>query len=359
MLGNRLKKYYSAAKANKPFLKTSLLQKEKILFNIAQFFKGSRRALILKNKPVTAQIEPTSKCNLKCEMCVREKIGVPIGTLSFENFKIILTKLDCLFKIHLSGQGEPFLNPEIFKMIDYANKRGILVNTTTNGTLLNKQIIESICKVELGEISVSLDSTKQKVYEKIRKGANFDKVIANIKNLTSELEMKKKKTIVTFAIVLLKENFEEVTDFIKLANKIGVKKVIFQTIQNKEDYVKNYDENIKKQTVADLMCKVKEKMSEAMKLGEKYKIIVVFDEGKPSEGCVWPWRGIYASWNGFITPCCKILDYRKPIIGNIIKDDFWKIWNGNEYQMYRKMLMERKAPAACRGCWSGNFLSFN
>ena len=39
----------------------------------------------------------------------------------------ILDKLDSLFKIHLSGQGEPFLNPDIFKMIEYANKKGIIV----------------------------------------------------------------------------------------------------------------------------------------------------------------------------------------------------------------------------------------
>ena len=351
MNAEQLKKYYQAAKANKPLFKTSLNQKIKILKNISKFFKfNSNKPLIIKNKPVTAQIEPTSNCNLRCEMCVREKIGVPLGTMKFKNFKKILKKLDCLFKIHLSGQGEPFLNPEIFKMIKYANKKGILVNTTTNGTILTKNIVSEICKVYIGEISISIDSTKKQIYEKIRKGAKFEKLIENIKNLTRELEKKKRKTIVSFAIVILKENLEEVSEFVKLAKKVGVKKIIFQTIQNKEDYVKNYDKKTKQQTVVKFIEKVKVKVEKAKQLGRKLDVLVVFDEGKAIEGCIWPWRGIYITWNGFITPCCKILDYRKPMIGNILKQDFWEIWNSGNYQMFRKLLRKRMAPLPCRGC---------
>jgi len=347
----RFGKYYLAAKSNKPFFKTNLNQKVKILKNVSRFFSSnSNKPLIINNKPVTAQIEPTSVCNLKCEMCVREKIGVPIGTMKFEDFKKILDKLDCLFKIHLSGQGEPFLNPDIFKMIRYANKRGILVNTTTNGSVLTKKIIDEICGVEIGEISISLDSTNKETYEKIRKGANFEKVTENVKNLTSELKRRKRGTIVSFAIVILKENFEEIPDFAKLAYKAGVKKIIFQTVQNKVDYVDKYNKKIKTQTVADFIEKIKSKIEEAKELGKKYKILVVFDEGKAGGGCIWPWRGIYITWNGYVTPCCKILDYRKPIMGNILQEDFWKIWNGKNYRMFRELLKKRMPPAPCRGC---------
>ncbi len=350
MKAEQFKKYYLAARANKPFLKTSLKQKYKIGANILKFFKNNRKKLIIDNKPVTAQIEPTSQCNLRCEFCIREKVNAEIGTMSFENFRKILDKLDCLFKIHLSGQGEPFLHPELFKMIKYANERGILVNTTSNGTVLTKKIIEDICKVEIGEITISIDSTKKELYESMRKGAKFDRLIENVKNLAEELKKKRRKTEVSFGIIILKENIDEIKEFVKLAEKLGVKKVVFQTLQNKEDYVEKYKLKIKSQRVNEAIERIKEKVNRAEKYGRERGIKVIFDEGKSNEGCVWPWRGIYITWNGYITPCCKILDYNKPGFGNILEEDFWKIWNGKEYQMFRKLLIERKAPVPCRGC---------
>ncbi len=346
----RLRKYYDAIRSNSSFNQASLSQRVKILRNIIKFLRTSlTKPLIVKNKPVIAQIEPTSECNLQCEMCIREKIGVPIGTMSFEDFKKILDKLDCLFKLHLSGQGEPFLNPELFKIVKHANEKGIIVYFTTNGTLLTKNIIEKICEVEIGEIGVSIDSPRKEVYERIRKGAKFEKVLENIKNLNEELRRRNKKTIVSIASVLLKDNIEDIPEFVLLAKKIGIKKVGFQTMQEKEDYLNKYNPKAKSQVISNLNEKLKEKINEAKKIAKENNITLIFDEEK-SPGCIWPWRSIYITWDGYVTPCCKILDYRKPYFGNILKDDFWRIWNGENYQMYRKLLRERKTPFNCAGC---------
>ena len=345
----RLTKYYDALRTNTPFFKTSSKQKARILFNILKFFIDKGK-FVIRNRPVVAQIEPNSTCNLKCEMCIREKIGVPIGTMNFEDFKKILEKLDCLFKIHLSGQGEPFLNKDFFKMVEYANQRGILVNTNTNATLLDEEAIRKICDVDMGEIGISIESPEEKTYEKIRKGAKFEELMRNIKNLTKKIKEENKKTIVSFAITILKENVDDIPKFVKLAERVGIKKIVFQTMQNKEDYLSKYSAKTRKQGVFDLAGKIEEKMEEAIKIAKEKGIILIFDEGKSSTGCVWPWRSIYISWNGFVTACCKILDYRTPYLGNILKEDLWKVWNGDEYQKFRRLLKDRKAPLPCRGC---------
>ena len=347
----RLKKYYDSIRTNKPFLKASVNQKFKIINNISKFFKShSRKSLILNNKPVTAQIEPTSVCNLGCSFCVRTKTGVPIGTMSFNNFKKILKKLDGLYKVHLSGQGEPFLNKDIFKMIKYANEKGILVTTTTNGTMLTKNVIDQICQFDIGEIQVSFESTKKEKYNELRKGANFDDVMSKVKNFTSELKKRNKKTIVSFSITILKDNIDEIPDFLNLARETGVKKMIFQTIQNKDDYLERYDSKTKSQTVVNFVDELQRKIIEIQKLAKKDKILIIFDEQKSMGGCMWPWRGIYVTWNGYITPCCKTLNYNDPDMGNLLKQDFWKIWNNKNYQMYREMLRKREAPLKCVGC---------
>lgn len=341
----RLRKYYDAYRSNKSFLKASLSQKSKIILNILKFLKtNSNKPLIVKNKPVIAQIEPTSLCNLKCKMCVREKTGMVIGSMKFEDFKEILNKLDCLFKLHLSGQGEPFMNPEIFKMIDYANKKGINVFFTTNATLLTKEVIDKISELDIGEIGISIDSTNSKKYESIRKGANLEKVKENIKNLVKKIEEKGKRTIVSTSAVLLKENIEEIPSFIILAKELGIKKVAFQKMQEKRDYLEKYSAYAAGQKID---ChEIASKINEAKKIANENKISLIFDEEK-STGCIWPWRSIYITWNGNVTPCCKILN---DSLGNILKEDLWSIWNGERYQEYRKMLKERKSPNNCIGC---------
>lgn len=346
----RTRKYYDVIRTNKSFIRASLQQKIKILKNVFVFFNTiNKKPLIIKNKPVTAQIEPTSECNLRCRMCIREKVGVPIGRMSFDDFKKILNKLDSLFKVGISGQGELFLHPQIFDMIDYANKRGIVVNITSNGTLLNDEIIQKICNSDIGEIGISVDSTKKEKYEKIRKGADFDKLVKNIKKLTSELEKKKRDTIVVMAPIIFKNNIDELPEFVKLAKKLGIKKIAFQTLQTKENYVKNYEKGMKSQTVKNQIERLTQKMREAKELADRYKITFIFDE-EESPGCVWPWRGIYVTWNGGVTPCCKILNYNEPLLGNLLKEDFWDIWNGKEYQKLRKLLRDRKMPPYCEGC---------
>ncbi len=344
----RLEKYYDALRTNKPFLKTSLKQKIKILKNIVIFLRDNK-TLILRHKPVTAQIEPTSLCNLKCEMCIRDKIGIPFGSMNLNNFQKILDELDCLFKIHLSGQGEPFLNKDLFKMMEYANQKGILINTNTNATLLTKETIEKIYGVEIGEIAVSLESSKKENYEKIRKGAKFEEVMENVKNLNKMLKQKNKKTIVSFAVTIMRKDVDEIPSFVRLAEKTGISKIIFQTLQDKADYVSKYGSNARQQSVLSLKEEVKKKIREARKIAKRNKISIIFDEEK-SKGCLWPWRGIYVTWDGYVTACCKILDYRKPLMGNLLQQDFWKVWNGKEYQMFRKLLGERKAPLPCKGC---------
>jgi len=346
----RFKKYYDAIKTNKSFSKTSPIQKYKIMRNVFIFLlnTSSKKPLVIKNKPVTAQIEPTSECNLACRMCIRKKAGVPFGSMSFENFKKILDSLDSLYKLGLSGQGELFLNKELFDMIEYANKRGILVNLNSNGTLLTGDIIDKICKADIGEIGISVDSTNKERYEKIRIGANHEKLLDNIKNLVEALKKNKKSTIVTITPIIFKNNIDELPEFVELANKLGVKKIGFQTLQTKENYIKSYGKDMKAQIVKE-MKKLNEKMAEAKNLAEKYGMTLIFDE-EESPGCIWPWRGIYVTWDGDVTACCKIVETNDFSLGNILKQDFWEVWNGEKYKELRKLLRERKSPLSCQGC---------
>ena len=122
-------------------------------------------------------------------------------------------------------------------------------------------------------------------------------------------------------------------------------------MQEKKDYVDKYDSFAKEQRVNELGKNILKEINLAKKMAKERGITLIFDEEK-SPGCIWPWRSIYVTWNGFVTPCCKSLDYRAPFFGNLLKENLEKIWNGSEYQRYRRFLKRRKALPSCIGCSS-------
>ena len=135
-----------------------------------------------------------------------------------------------------------------------------------------------------------------------------------------------------------------------MAKKLGVKKIAFQTLQAKENYTKNYDKEIKGQTVLGNQAKLNEKIKEGEKIAEREGITFIFDELK-RPGCIWPWRGIYINCKGDATVCCKFFDYKNPLLGNLLKQDLWVIWNSPNYQRYREFLKHRRVPfESCKGC---------
>ena len=81
-------------------------------------------------------IEITNACNLNCPFCIKNKRK--INYMTIENYKYIIDKINGYTKeIYLHILGEPLLHPNIIDLIEYANKKNILVNITTNGYLIN------------------------------------------------------------------------------------------------------------------------------------------------------------------------------------------------------------------------------
>lgn len=296
------------------------------------------------NLPISAQLEPTLRCNLKCAMCVRGHFKS--GDMKLEDFKKIIDQLPGLVKVHLQGLGESFLHPDIFEMIDYASSKNVIVSVITNGTLFSDKMIEKISRSKLFEIGVSIDAVDKKAYEAIRVGANFEKVMDGVKKLSDAL--RNKNTRLFFAVTILRSNLHMIPEFVKLAHSISVPRVVFQRVQTKDDFVRYYSEDFRKSKEFVTHEQVREVFNHANPLAESLGISILFEE--KTVKCLWPWRSLYVTWNGDVTPCCMIVDSKSLPLGNILETPAWKIWNSSAYRVLRKSLLERKPLPACKGC---------
>ena len=149
---------------------------------------------ILRDFPLHLDIESTSRCNLKCVFCDRQPYLAKdqAGDMGLALYKRIIDEgaEHKLWAIKLSYRGEPLLHKDIFKMVGYAKKKGILdVYFNTNATLMDKEAAKKILDSGLDRISISVEGTSAPEYEKLRVNSKFDTVFRNIKQL---FELKKK-----------------------------------------------------------------------------------------------------------------------------------------------------------------------
>lgn len=152
----------------------------------------------------------TNECNLRCSHCGNENRDRKENELSKEEwFKIIDECAEMgVFIFNVSG-GEPFIRQEWYEILSYARSKNIEVAITSNGTLIDEDIVLKIKNLGIFNIHLSLDGIGEvHDYFRNKKGV-FDKVI-NAINL-----FKKHKIPFGVTTSVSKRNFEKLDEFAK------------------------------------------------------------------------------------------------------------------------------------------------
>lgn len=153
-----------------------------------------------------ARIETCTFCNYSCIFCphntafTRKK-----EVMEYSLFENILKKLKKeapqISTITLSGFGEAFIDPSIMRKITLCKNMNYKVHVLTNGSLLNKKIIDELFELEIVDIRISLHSLDPVIYKKLT-NANHVKFLRVIDNINYIIENKNKtKIVLTFEIM--------------------------------------------------------------------------------------------------------------------------------------------------------------
>ncbi len=117
--------------------------------------------------------------------------------------------------------GEPFLSKEPRRVMETMVDQGLNTPTavTTNGSQWSDRI-ERICHELPMSFVVSLDGATKATYESIRRGSDFDRVMANIERFRAALDGV--TTQVSLAHCLMRPNWHEFLDLLLLAEELDV-----------------------------------------------------------------------------------------------------------------------------------------
>lgn len=345
-----------------------------------------RRAIInsrsvIFNPPKIYHIGLVTQCNLNCLMCPAHG---PSSKFSSKGIKMDEVLLEAALsglkyysshikRIGLSDFGEPFLYSDIFQALDRIHQAcpKAEISITTNGTLLSDHIIDQILNSSTTDICISLDAGTKQKYEKIRLGANFEQVIANIKKLVETRNQRGANLPrISTNFVLLRANIHELPDYVRIAINIGVDYIgtvnpfgFFDSDKNEALYEIPRAEGIFSRISRTLFPKEDylEIVRDCAKLAIKAKIafgVPNFIPGKSGLNCLFNGR-CYAFIvpSGDVYPCCTLsaMGNEKGSsvepMGNIRHESFQTIWESERYSKFREAFFKGELPhLACAKC---------
>lgn len=188
-------------------------------------------------KIISAYIEITSKCNLRCKHCYNSSGNN--NEMPFEKFKEIvleLKKLGVNF-ISLSG-GEPLLHSRFWELLDFLDSENIFFLIITNGCLWTDNIIQKIKKYSCN-IQLSLDGGSEQTHDFIRGTGMFNLAINNMEKL---IESGFKGNIVIKGVVTKKLTEDEILSYLEIAKRIKAVKVEFGWLNKSGRAIDNFDD---------------------------------------------------------------------------------------------------------------------
>lgn len=179
--------------------------------------------------PVKVRLDASTVCQLRCSDCYMRKWNngtLGSGFLKYDDFNELIMKNPQIQEIELSNSGEVFLNPEMERIIDCAQRHGIIftVHNGNNFNSVDEKVLEKIVSSGIFKnISVSIDGVTQETYEKYRVGGRLDKVLRNVEKLNYyKQKYKTNKPEIIWSFILFEHNEQELPKVKAMAEKYSM-----------------------------------------------------------------------------------------------------------------------------------------
>jgi putative metalloenzyme radical SAM/SPASM domain maturase len=192
--------------------------------------------LALLDHPSRLFVEVTSRCNLRCPMCVKQS-GLEDaleGDMASETFEALSPAFPHLQALILNGIGEPLMHPRLEECIR-AGKRsmpaGSWVGFQTNGHLLDKARGISLLEAGLDRIFLSVDATSPELFRTVRGGGSLGHIERALDALSAAKNVHPGARLEVGAeFVIMRDNMRELPAIVAWLAARGVTRLIVSHI---------------------------------------------------------------------------------------------------------------------------------
>ena len=314
-------------------------------------------------EPVLANIAITTRCNLMCKYCARSWLDKKGSDMPIDRFVRILEMLPHAYRITLVGLGEPLLHPEVADFVAEASGRGRRVALVTNAMHLDKQLSSKLLKAGLASIAFSIDAGNQNLADEVRAGSNLNRIFDNIKGFIHQSASIGPVSTAVFTAVSLK-TVAHLKQLVDIVASFGVHVLILTDLNFKQ----NVNDTVWQNAAEDITAAIRDAVTYAFSkrlpvlsvhgleefgLRQRYRDFLLlppdqlFQRSLTGKWCYSPWQTIAVDVIGNIAVCdCQ----PENLVGNILKQPFSEIWNGEMMIDHRRRMLGPNPPEACMIC---------
>jgi len=316
---------------------------------VAYFLATTLRRPVLPH-PTSLMLEVTNLCQLKCITCPREYLlgrAMDKGHMDLEAARELIDKNHVyLDSIGLTGLGETLLYPHLVELLDHIRKRnkGIHVFISTNAQQPDAPAVVDAIADKIDALQISIDGSGE-VFEKIRRNSSWDKYLANVKEIVRITRGRRAR--VKFNMVVLKENYYQMAEVVRLAKSLGIPEVHFNTVNLvSNDWDTSYYDFYHSP-------EFRQALSDAGAAGRTGGVLMGFDDTTAPRCfsiCPFPWNHFYITWDGYLVPCCAKPFPKEKQFGNVFRAGLMPCVNANGFIQFREMSRRGETPEFCLRC---------
>jgi len=281
--------------------------------------------------------------------------------LDRERFVRVLDQFPGVERVVLHGVGEPLLARDLPDMVAEANRRGARVLFNSNALALHRRLARQLVAAGLDELRISMDAADAGTYRAIRGVDGFEKAMRRAADFCRLLrELGAERPRVSLVFMVMSENVDSLTRVIERAGEIGAHAVVLQRLVYFDVGMAVEAQSLMGRDLSALTAAWRDAAGRA---GVELVGTGGFSPAdslqpvaarRPWSGCTRPWRSTYVTANGNVLPCCfapfTTTDYQGVILGSVHERPMSEIWNGSEYEAFRRAHASDDPPECCRGC---------
>jgi MoaA/NifB/PqqE/SkfB family radical SAM enzyme len=328
--------------------------------NYERYLASRRRGAVVDYYPIKLDIENVSRCNFRCTMCAVSDWhkGQRAADLSLDAFRRLIDEQIGLVEIKLQGLGEPTMQrDDYFAMIRYAREKHIWVRTTTNASLLHlKDNYRKMIDADVNELQISVDGASKAVYEGIRRGANYERVMANIALINRHARERGVDRTKMWTVVQ-QANLQELEALVDHAAALGFSNQVF-SLELTDFGLARWQEinaaaSAERSLDVDFLLGLVERGKERGVRVRFWNTTAKYSTDSPQALCPWPFERAYISSDQRVVPCCFIGNPDVAEIGTAPANpaSFASVWFGADFQAFRQAHLDGDIPDYCRGCY--------
>ena len=306
--------------------------------------------------PPKVYLGMTPDCNLFCIMC-RESIENFGRVMNFDLLKRIVDET-CTgaTSYSLVGFGESLLVTDFEERLAYISKRKLAnatIELVTNGMLLTEDMSKFLIDNDV-EVSISFDGSSAGIFERIRRGSDFEIICRNIERISTIASQMNPFRAPGVGISIQRGNWNDLQNIARTANDLGVKRVSMWPVTNPKQCRIVPDEIVTTE-IANAIHYAEDKgmavdmypirLGDYIWDGSKY---IYIHDSLVNKKCNAPFICTSIAWDGEVHLCCNYGD----TVGNMSDKSFHDVWHSERYQNLRRQVNDEKnLPESCKNCF--------